>query len=204
MSRGPGHVERVVEQTLRDTDRSFTVEELAKLTYPTITEVQKKHRVAILRTFTKVEKRLPLYFFRTYTPPWRLIITNRNNVRSYVHGLLRFTGRRSLERVAEILCDPEIQLVMLPGGTWWAEVEINKAEAECDTLLKTLEAKGLLRRSQDGRIQGWTVDRCPPDFLDVNHQLAALRHYHARFPQDEREVYAHALLGKFEPHGGRV
>jgi hypothetical protein len=42
MSRGPGHVERVIEETMRNTDRSFTVEELALFVYPGINVAEKK------------------------------------------------------------------------------------------------------------------------------------------------------------------
>jgi hypothetical protein len=193
----------MVEQTLRDTDRSFTVEELARLAYPAITDVQKKHRVSILRTLPNVEKRVPLGLLRTYAPPWRLIVTNRDNVRSYGHGLLRhswWNAERSLDQIEEILRDREIELVMQPGGIWWTDVEIHKAEAAQNDVVKLLEAKGLVERYRGGGWSAKTADM-PAEFREISAQLVALRSYRYGLAADHD---AHALLGKFEPPGTPV
>jgi hypothetical protein len=63
MSRGPGKIERVVEQTLRDTDRSFLLDELAMIAYPGINRPEKKHSVAVLRAINKVADRIFVWTF---------------------------------------------------------------------------------------------------------------------------------------------
>src|SRR6516162_3115214 len=134
MSRGPGKVERIVEQTLRDADRSFSVEELSLLAYPGIDRAEKKHRVTVLRTLDNVAKKIPLRRMTTLRPPWRLIVSNLLNVRSYAHARLReeyWSAERSLEQIEHILSDHEVQSELLePGTRWWIEVEIEKAETE--------------------------------------------------------------------------
>jgi hypothetical protein len=209
MSHGPGRIERAVEQTLRGADRSFTVEELATFAYPTIAVVEKKHRVAILRTFNSVEKKLPLWFFRTVKPPWRLIVTNRNSVRSYVHGYLRvywWDAERSLDLIEKILNDPEVQSVMQPGGVWWTDVEINKAEAEHRDIMRLLETKGLATPLNPywGSWR-WKNDEEPPEYEESIAYLNALRHYRVGLLTYGHEVcyepLGRFLLGRFEPPG---
>jgi hypothetical protein len=199
MSRGPGHIERAIEQALRDTDRSFIVEELAKLAYPDIAAVEKKHRVAVLRAISNVEKKIPLWFFRTYTPPWRLIMTNRNNVRSYAHGFLRYSwwnAERTLDEIENILRDPEIQLVMEPGGIWWTNVEINKAESESRSFWKSLATKG--HWDIWSCREFWNSDSDAPPELREKCDLEFYRNSLAG------SSYLHVLLGKFEPPGTAV
>jgi len=48
---------------LYDTDRSFSVEELARIAYPEITTIAKKHRVAVLGALDYVQERMLLWFF---------------------------------------------------------------------------------------------------------------------------------------------
>jgi len=74
---------------LYDTDRSFSVEELARIAYPEITTIAKKHRVAVLRALDYVQERMLLWFFRTYEARARYFISNGCNSRSYAHCLLR-------------------------------------------------------------------------------------------------------------------
>jgi hypothetical protein len=205
MSRGPGRIERIVEQTLHDTDRSFTVEELAKLAYPTITDVQKKHRVAVLRAINKVAKQMLIWTFRTYTPPWRCIFTVGNNVRSYAHGLLRhswWNAERSLDEIEKILADPEIKSVMEPGGFWWAVVEENQVEAEYNRLLKIGEAAGLIKRNEyKGIAPACGIADLPPELKEAGKWLDAARHYRLGLAKD---CDTHTLLGRFEPPGTPV
>ena len=202
MSRGPGRIECIVEATMREADRSFTVEELARLAYPEIAEVGKKHRVAILRALANVEKRTPLWWFKTYTPPWRVIVTNTNSVRSFAHGLMRcswLNAKRSLDEIENNLNDPEIKSVMEPGGFWWADVEINKAEVKYNSFLKSLEAKGLAHR--DGGCWSHAKSDEPAEMQDLGRQLSALRCYRSCL---ERDASLFVLLGKFEPPGTPV
>jgi hypothetical protein len=127
MSRGPGHVERAIEAVLRDTDRSFSVEELALIAYPNIDCVQKKHRVAVLRALSNVQDRVDLWFFDTNLPPWRLIILRLGSVQSHVHGWFRHAQQDySLAQIGQMMEVEEIRDAMAPGGYFWCQVEFNK------------------------------------------------------------------------------
>jgi hypothetical protein len=195
----------VIEQTLRDADRSYTVEELARLAYPEITQVEKKHRVAILRTFSNVEKRAPLWFFSTYTPPWRLIVTNRNNVRSFAHGLLRhswWNAERTLDDIEKILSDPEIQSVIEPGGFWWAEVEINKAKADIKSQMADSEDRFQLELYWRLKKQTCYYTEKSPELENIWRELITLQAYWDFLAKEDRHL--HILLGKFEPPGTPV
>jgi hypothetical protein len=204
MSRGPGHVERAVEAALHDADRSFTVEELAQFAYG-IVAVEKKHRVAVLRTLGKVEKRLPLWFWWTHLPPWRRIVSNRHSVRSYAHGLLRvgsFSGEHTLDRIETILADPDIQAAIAPGGLWWTEVELNKFDVECGVRWKAAEAAGLMLPRG-----GLPLDRMSPEHRELSDQRDDLTNYYRTINGGKlwrQGGWNHALLGKFEPPGSPV
>jgi hypothetical protein len=196
----------MLEQTLRDTDRSFFVEELALLAYPGINRAEKKHRVTVLRALDNVAKTVPLFNITTYRAPWRLIVTSLLNVRSYAHGVLRAewwgNAERSLEQVEMILSDAEVQSeLMAPGTRWWVEVEINKAEAEYRVLLKAAEAAGLVEG--DGSCTSIAIDDMSPGMRECLMHLDALRHYYYRSLQPYVHEYdpQPALLGKFEPPG---
>lgn len=204
MSRGPGHIERGLEAIMRDANRSFTVEELARLVYPNIAEVKKKHRVAILRAFTNVEQRTPLWFFRTHTAPWRLIVTNRNNVRSYGHGLLRYSwwnAERTLDDIEKILSDPDIVAVMQPGGLWWTDVEITKAEGENCILHKAATAAGVYVDDGKGSFSWSDLQVYDQWCGSLNRQLFDLRTHRNWMAKNNT---LHVLLGKFEPPGTPV
>jgi hypothetical protein len=193
MSRGPGRIERIVEQTLVNAEQSYTIEELAFIAYSDINQVDKKHRVAVLRALANVQERSPLWWFQTFTPPWRWIITNRNSVRSYAHGLLRsswwLAPDYSLNKVEKILADPAVQSVMEPGGLWWIEVEMNKTDNECDERVKQLGLRFDL---------GVPTHLIPPDLQALYDEFHDLRMYRDDLASNE---YLHRLLGRFEPPG---
>ncbi|CAH1653317.1 hypothetical protein CHELA1G11_10619 [Hyphomicrobiales bacterium] len=55
MSRGPGRVERTIEQLLHgNSARSFTLEEIGAAVFPGTTVLEKKHRVSLLRAVRKI------------------------------------------------------------------------------------------------------------------------------------------------------
>lgn len=197
MSRGPGRIERAIGHALRGADRSFTVEELATLVYTGVNRVEKKHRVAVLRALFSVNENSPMWFFRTHTAPWRIIVAE-NNVRSYVHGLLRrswWNSERSLEQIEQILSDPEIQSVMEPGGYWWAVVEENKCEVESETFWKAAVTAGLAQQKGNG-CRSMMPANMSPEMNECGDQLESIRHYRISMSADNYLIY---LLGKFEP-----
>ena len=59
MSKGPGHIDRTVTALFtKHPTSTYSTSELVAAVYPGIDVVEKKHRVAVLRTATKVAKRL--------------------------------------------------------------------------------------------------------------------------------------------------
>jgi hypothetical protein len=134
MSRGPGCIERAIERTLREqSSRSFTVEELAGAAYPSADLIEKKHRVAVLRALSKVEKRMDLWFFDAHEPPWHLIVTITGNARSYAHGYFRtFRQERPLAEIEAMMNVPEVIAAMEPGGRLWCGAEFALLHIELD------------------------------------------------------------------------
>ena len=137
MSRGPGRVERAVEQIFKEQPScAFTTEELAEIVYPGINRVEKKHRVAVLRAAYKVAYRLGWFAFRCERPGGHTVYCNPCDVRSYALGRLRSDfvhNDRSLERLqkmAEGRSDREEDQHeterVSPGGAWWNHVQIER------------------------------------------------------------------------------
>ena len=59
VSRGPGRIERAIEEAFTaEPSRAFTVEALALVAFQGVNRVAKKHRVATLRAAHNVSKRL--------------------------------------------------------------------------------------------------------------------------------------------------
>jgi hypothetical protein len=83
MSRGPGRVERAIEQTFTDNpSAAFTVEELAAAAYPGLNRVEKKHRVAVLRAADKVAGRLGWHKYVCERPGGHIVYCNPVDLRS--------------------------------------------------------------------------------------------------------------------------
>jgi hypothetical protein len=206
MSHGPGRIERIVEQTLQNADRSFTVEELAMVAFSGANRVDKKHRVSILRALDNVAGRLMLWQRTTYKPPWRLVISNLSNVRSYAHGVLRvvwWSAERSLDQIEQILADDEVQSELLAIGTeWWTKAEIAKAEIENASYWKAAKAAGLVDQHGGLRIEEFEA---APEMRANLKQLTTLRYYlcHLQERYDGWCLQPH-VLGKFEPPGSPV
>jgi hypothetical protein len=56
-----------------------------------------------------------------------------------------------LKRSRGFYADPEIQSVMEPGGLWWTDVEINKAEYEQKNLAEPSEIDVLIELLREYR-----------------------------------------------------
>ena len=197
MSKGPGKIERIVECTLANTDRSFIVEELARIAYPGVPLIEKKHRVSVIRTFDNLDKRLKtLWYWRSEQPPWRLILSNLSSVRSWTHGYLRswhYEGHeRSLEEIDRILNDQSVQADMNPSGLLWVAAEIGKLECA----LRGFKAP-----------PGKYIPEPPPEYQEMCDRVSKLRmclcaltghcslsrHYFARFEPPESAIYQYAI-----------
>jgi hypothetical protein len=195
MSRGPGKVERVVENTLRDADRSFSVEELSVLAYPGINRAEKKHRVLVQHAVNNVANRMPVWSWWERGTGACYFHCNGSNVRSYVHGLLRvkrWRPERTLGELDDILRDTEIQTVMQPGGLWWTDIEIYKAEYERSWVKDTPELRRLIKALKLHR-RGLFGYASHPEFEPIWDKFR-----HGWLPE------SHILLGRFEPPGTPV
>lgn len=91
MSRGPGRVEQAVEATFaRFPDQTFSTAELAPIVYPGVNQLEKKHRVSIVRAADKVAKRIGWSSRRVRAGADGVVLYyNLMNARSYRLGMLR-------------------------------------------------------------------------------------------------------------------
>jgi hypothetical protein len=182
MSRGPGKVERTIEQALQ-ADRSYSIEELALLAYLGINRVEKKHRVAVLRALGNINNRTPVHWYRAYEPRKRYFVCSGTSVHAYAHGIMRecwWNAGRSLNEIDNILSNPQIQHVMEPGGLWWTDVEIHKAEAE----LRKLNA-----------------DQDHTEAKQLQRQIEALNAHRLNLHEGRTGHELVLLLGRFEHPG---
>jgi hypothetical protein len=197
MSRGPGRIERAVETALSSANRSYSIDELAGLAYPDVGNVEKKHRVAVLRTLGNIDNRILLWLFITYERRGRYFVTNGCNVRSYAHGLQSWwNAERSLDEIENILADDEIQAEMEPGGLWWTEVEINTMHytinqiRQAANLPRIRTPKDAMEKTSSGELEN-----------TLTRQLGDLYVHRAWLAQSYQKV---RLLGRFEQPGTPV
>jgi hypothetical protein len=102
---------------------SFSIEELARAAYLDARAIDKKHRVAVLRTLANVDQRIPLVCFSTCRPPWSKLVSQLN-AQSYAHGWLRAERQQhSLAKIEAMLNVREVRNAMEPGGYFWCVVE---------------------------------------------------------------------------------
>jgi hypothetical protein len=147
MSKGPGRIERAIAGILdRSPDNAFTTEELCEKVYRT-KQVQRKHRVAVLRAAASLAKR------RDTLGVWvsdvlgsTKVYYTIDNVMSYGMARLKADNfhhyRSNDERVnwyrdgptsekelrAELAKGGRDYERIKPGGSWWNGVKSTKAE----------------------------------------------------------------------------
>ncbi|MBS7741468.1 MULTISPECIES: hypothetical protein [unclassified Chelatococcus] len=140
MSRGPGRIEQAIAKTFEDhQEETFDVEELARIVYPGINRIEKKHRVAVLRAARKVAWRMNWSYWYQEVPSAPAVFGNLLNVRSYGLAMVRSQYRwrpTTLDQHRARVDDPKSHdsrwAWIQPGGSWWLHVEINKAKANGD------------------------------------------------------------------------
>lgn len=136
MSRGPGRVERAIETTFEaNPSRIFSVETLATIAYPGVNRVERKHRVAVIRSADKVARRLGWVGRRPEKFGGSLIYFNLLDVRSYALGKLRtdfIHNSGGMDEIERLLDDPAAHMSrwswVQPTGAWFKHVEIHKLE----------------------------------------------------------------------------
>lgn len=143
MSKGPGHVQRVVVAAFADkSDDAFTTKELVALAYPGANRPEKKHRVAVLRAAKAVAAKLG-WTYAYSAPGCECIFHNPCSARSY--GIARmlggFEGARTIAE-ARAIADGlhphqahynRYRARLLPGGDWHSHVEFHQARRDGDT-----------------------------------------------------------------------
>jgi hypothetical protein len=140
MSRGPGRIQRAIEDAFRQNSSStYTVEDLAVIAYPGVNRIEKKHRVAVLRAGAAAAEACGWWYGQAEMPGHQMLYCNPLDVRSYATWNIRrdfIEGRQTAEQIAKALDDPKVHFSrwswVQPGGAWWQHVEINKARAAGD------------------------------------------------------------------------
>lgn len=149
MSRGPGKIELAIVAALDgDPDNAFTTDDLCRRTYST-NRIEKKHRVAVTRAALKVQsQRRFLQCYRTEGLGGTYVWFNGDRVLSYAMARLkadcfnkyqsndpRIPGRsRSTENDLRAKLAPggEGHKLVVPGGPWWQDVELFRAQLAGD------------------------------------------------------------------------
>jgi hypothetical protein len=118
MSRGPGRIERVIEGAFRThPSGTFTVEELVAIAYPEAAQVEKKHRVGVIRAADKVATRLWWDKAASESFHHPLVYFNKLEVHSY--ATMREQSETFVKATPEAIAE---------GGSWWLHVEAWRAE----------------------------------------------------------------------------
>ncbi|MFJ7441277.1 hypothetical protein ACIQW5_26945 [Methylorubrum thiocyanatum] len=145
MSRGPGRIERAIEAAfLGSPSATFSVADLGPIAYPGLNQVEKRHRVAILRAADKVARRLWWRGGVSEHPGGSVIFFNLLDVRSYTMGKARLdlvNGSLPIDLIETLLEPPRFGCPlrhrnqwdrMQPGGAYWLHVEMAKAQKAGD------------------------------------------------------------------------
>jgi hypothetical protein len=144
MSKGPGRIERAIAGILdRSPGNAFTTEELCEKVYRT-KQVQRKHRVAVLRAAASLAKRRDtLGVLSSETLGYTKVYYTIDNVLSYGMARLKadnlYHYRSNDERVSwDATSEKELRATLArggreyhlvkPGGTWWEHVQSKRAE----------------------------------------------------------------------------
>lgn len=130
MSRGPGRIERAIEQAFTEQPATaFSVEELASHCYPGLNRPEKRHRVAILRSADKVAARLWWQARRSEASGHAVIYHNALNARSIAVGKMRAGYGYSAADAERMADDPSVHRSqwsqIQPGGVWARHAAIN-------------------------------------------------------------------------------
>jgi len=170
MSRGPGRIERAIEAVLAaEPDNAFTTADLCLRVYPDAEQIEKRHRVAVLRAMANImERRDVLGELKASLMGGASVFYDRTNVLSYAMARMK-TDRRyqdnnpwrwdrdgvSESRLREMLTKDRESALMREGGAWWrhtqsavAEIEARRAgdTARLERVLAERESEALARR----------------------------------------------------------
>lgn len=150
MSRGPGRIQRAIEDAFRQNPRAtYAVDDLAALAYPGVNHIEKKHRVAVLRAGAAAAGACGWWYGWAERPGHPVVYCNPLDLRSYATWNMRrdfIEGALTAKQIEAALDDPKAWhsrwSLVQPGGAWWQHVEINKARAAGnDTRADTMVAE---------------------------------------------------------------
>jgi hypothetical protein len=146
MSRGPGHVERAIAGILdAKPDNAFTTEELCRVAYPAAKHIEKKHRVAVLRSATKLQQRRDaLDYLTSEHLGGSRVYFNWASVQSYAMAHLKrsehYASADSRLENHQIKNEAQLRAILKskdyrkqytdPGGAWWRHVQSWLAERD--------------------------------------------------------------------------
>jgi hypothetical protein len=135
-------------------DDAFTIEELCKRVYAHTTwRVEKKHRVAVIRAAKAMIERSGGYALKGYGGRGSaLVVYTAESLTSCGIAHLKTWGRLAhmpADWLRNRLTASDCLEYMAPGGAWWIEVELARAERNGDA-----ERVGELKSAIERRNQG--------------------------------------------------
>jgi len=159
MSRGPGRIEQTIERAFTESpSATFSTDDLISLAYPGV-EIEKKHRVAVLRAADRIAARLhwekwqcERWFWGNGWPNSRqgslkgrgAVYMNPADVWSYAQAKLRThcsDGAQTQEQWdAKLGQGGDLHKHVVPGGVWWAWAEQKKAKIAGQPLSPEIQA----------------------------------------------------------------
>jgi hypothetical protein len=99
MSKGPGHIERAIAAAfVAQPQGLFGTDELARICYPGLTWIEKKHRVAVIRAATKVAQRMSWDLLR-YTHGYRCLVFYNPSHHTHTEAAHEYYVARERERL---------------------------------------------------------------------------------------------------------
>jgi hypothetical protein len=173
MSRGPGRIEREIERLFAEQpSRTFSTDDIAKAVYPGLAEIEKRHRVAVLRAADNVaarqhwEKRQCERFGWGNRWPGQTretlkgrgtVYVNRLDAWSQTLGWLRIDSADGDQTEEEWDARPgqggDRHQWIVPGGPAWLEVEHYKSKIAGTAPAPELQA--LIDKHESGREAFW-------------------------------------------------
>jgi len=157
MSKGPGKIERaVVDLVASNPDNAITVEDACVRVYHLAAAygVDKKHRVAVIRAANSAIKRGANLGLMGWGGRGRAaVLYTPDNLTSCGMAHIRTSASAwwTDEHARERLTHEDYQEHMAPGGAWWCQVELFKAEHDGDAAkVAEIEAQNEKRRQAAG------------------------------------------------------
>ena len=151
MSRGPGRLERAIAHVFNsEPDNAFTTEDLCRRVYQ-VEQVEKKHRVAVLRAARNLlRRRDALSEFAGGNRGRSSVFFDCTNVMSYAMARLKCRNGRCSDdqELRDRLAGREAALVA-SGGAWWGHVQSWVAELDARRAGDVKRLEKVLRKREN-------------------------------------------------------